>query len=399
MRLPPPLPPTQLSSLLDRVDNEIASARDELQHAQPIAEAAGLSVHSSILDPSYQAKPSVGVSASASSTSTAVFDNGATTTPGATPTGPPALLDLQQEAALVVTARQSFNPLRGTLSAYPLLLSTTGGYSNSDHIVRQIGPNGSIDKLSEYKRAMKRRHRQVIVEQRGTDRWDLPRRIPGGRRRRIKRDVDLPSAPPEPPNSGYVMYVSQMTTKLRNDNPNRHHNQINAVRKISQMWNAMPQKERVHYKQLAKDATREYEDRLIEYRATGSWTPYTSFERLTRNRNGVEVADRGPGNQGPWVRLPCEEKNDLECELDTYEQVIFPPRPKEMEEEHERKVRESKAKRRRKIEEEGFRWDWCGSCAMCCWIQLSSVWVILSSTLGKVSCREIGVRVSVMRKR
>ena len=119
----------------------------------------------------------------------------------------------------------------------------------------------------------------------------------------------------------------------------------------------MPQKERVHYKQLAKDATREYEDRLIEYRATGSWTPYTSFERLTRNRNGVEVADRGPGNQGPWVRLPSEEKNELECELDTYEQVIFPPRPKEMEEEHERKVRESKAKRRRKIEEEGFRWE------------------------------------------
>eukprot|EP00985_Skeletonema_marinoi_P024363 scaffold16875_cov168-Skeletonema_marinoi.AAC.1 len=33
----------QLSSLLDRVDNEIASARGELQHAQPIAEAAGLS--------------------------------------------------------------------------------------------------------------------------------------------------------------------------------------------------------------------------------------------------------------------------------------------------------------------------------------------------------------------
>jgi hypothetical protein len=78
---PQPLPPTQLTSLLDRVDNEIASARDELHHAQPIAEAAGLSVHSSILDPSYQAKPSVGVSASASSTSTAVFDNGATTTP------------------------------------------------------------------------------------------------------------------------------------------------------------------------------------------------------------------------------------------------------------------------------------------------------------------------------
>ena len=122
MMPPPPLTPTQLTSLLERVDNEIASAQDELQHAQPIAEAAGLSVHSSILDPSYQAKPSVGVSASASSSSTALFDNGSTstTTTASTPTGPPALLDLQQEAALVVTARQSFNPLRGTLPTRPL---------------------------------------------------------------------------------------------------------------------------------------------------------------------------------------------------------------------------------------------------------------------------------------
>ena len=106
------------------------------------------------------------------------------------------------------------------------------------------------------------------------------------------------------------------------------------------------------YKHSAKEATTEYEDRLIEYRATGSWTPYSVIERLARNKNGVEITvDRGTGSQGPWVRIPYAEKNDLERELETYEQVIFPPRPKEMEEEHERKMEESKAKRKRKREE------------------------------------------------
>ena len=346
--LPTLLSPTQISSLLERVDKEVESAQEELRHAQPIAEAAGLTVHSSVLDASYQNKPSVGG-----------FSGGGAVDPSssATPSEqqpPPPLLDLQQEAALVVNARQTFNPLRGTLSAYPLVLSTTGGHSNSDHIVRQ-NADGSVDKLSEYKRRYRRRFRQVIVEQRGSDRWDLPRR-PGGRRRRIKRDVDCPTAPPEPPNSGYVIYVSQMTTKLRNDNPNRQHNQINAVRKISSMWNAMPERVRTRYKQLAKDATKEYENRLIEYRATGSWTPYTVIERLTHNKNGVIITDlvrdRGTGNQGPWVRIPYSEKNELERELETYDQVIFPPRPKEMEEEHERKLEESKVKRKRKKEED-----------------------------------------------
>lgn len=368
--LPPPLSSADITSLLERADHEIVSAQEELRHAQPIAEAAGLSVHSSVLDPSYQAKlsASVGVSAAA-----AASLDGSTNTATAT-TSEQQLLDLQQEAALVVTARQSFNPLRGTLSAYPLVLSTTGGYSNNDHIIpykinnnNSSSASSSIDKFSEYKRSLKRRHRQLITEHRGVDRWDLPRRIPGGRRRRIKRDVDRPSAPPDPPNSGYVLFVSQMTTKLRHDNPHRHHNQIHAVRKISALWNSMGDGERGHYKQLARDATREYEDRLIEYRATGSWTPYCCIERLSRGPvkgGGGGVEEEGetnnndgnrPGNQGPWVRIPYEEKNELEKELEGYEQVIFPPRPKEMEEEHERRVRESKARRRRKVEEEGFR--------------------------------------------
>jgi hypothetical protein len=373
---------TQMNSLLERVDNEIESAQNELRYAQPIAEAAGLSVHSSILDPSYQNKSSAVVGIGGGAMDSLSYAATATSEGGG-PAAAGAPLDLQQEAALVVTARQIFNPLRGTLSAYPLVLSTTGGHSNSDHIVNQ-NADGTVDRLSEYKRRYKRRFRQEVVEHRGSDRWDLPRR-PGGRRRRIKRDVDCPTAPPEPPNSGYVIYVSQMTTKLRYNNPKRHHNQINAVRKISSLWHAMTEQDRGHYKQLAKDATREYEDRRIEYRATGIWTPYSVIQRLggqnhqtaTKNydfHDGEEDDDEGndeadeedtaitAGNsQGPWVRIPYSQKNDLEKELETYTQVVFPPRPKEMEEAYMKKMEEKKARRKRKLEEDlrmmGIGWS------------------------------------------
>lgn len=55
-------------------------------------------------------------------------------------------------------------------------------------------------------------------------RWDRPRLI-GSRRRRIMREKDLPDAPPDPPPSGYVVFVSQMTTKIRHDRPSVQHNQ------------------------------------------------------------------------------------------------------------------------------------------------------------------------------
>ena len=121
--------------------------------------------------------------------------------------------------------------------------------------------------------------------------------------------------------------------------------------------------EREHYKGLARDATREYEDRLIEYRATGSWTQYSVIERLDTNKNGVEITGGGggAGSHGPWVRIPYEEKNELEQELETYDQVIFPPRPKDMEEEYEKKMEESKVKRRKRNDEkranDTFRWE------------------------------------------
>lgn len=348
--LPPRLSPQDIDRLLDSADAAIESAQQELDLAEPIAQAAGLTVDSSVLDITYNGSGALAGGASSANNAANNPNEESTATSNA-----PA--DLKQEAALAMQARQNYNPLRGTLSAFPLVLSTTAGYSNTDHIVHK-NADGTIDKLSEYKRRMKRRYRQTQLEERGVDRWDLPR-MPGGRRRRIKRDADAPSAPPEPPSAGYVIYVSQMTTKLRHDNPTRHHDQISAVRRISSMWNAMPKNQRDHYVQLAKDAKVEYQNRLMEYRATGHWATFTTIARLGNNKNG-EISrsslERSTGGNGPWVRIPHEEKNELEKEIDTYDQVIFPPRPAGMEEEHERKMMESKERRRKKIKEDGLKY-------------------------------------------
>mmetsp|Transcript_6940 Transcript_6940/g.15841 ORF Transcript_6940/g.15841 Transcript_6940/m.15841 type:complete len:286 (+) Transcript_6940:78-935(+) len=281
----PRLSAEDVVALLDRVDAETESAREELEHAQPIAQAAGLTVHSSVLDAAYTGANLASSSASASA-------NGDLDTNPAELIAATAPMDLQQEAVLAMQARHKYNPLRGTLSAFPIVLTTTGGHSNTDHIVHQ-NPDGTVDKLSEYKRMMKRRFLLTQLEERGSDRWDLPR-IAGGRRRRIKRHADAPSAPPEPPCTGYVIYISQMTTKLRHDNPSRHHNQISAVRRISSMWNNMTDKGRDHYVRLAKDARKEYEEKMMEYRATGHWHPFTTFNRLDNNKGWTASSSSYP---------------------------------------------------------------------------------------------------------
>lgn len=104
------------------------------------------------------------------------------------------------------------------------VLRTTGGHSNTDHLVTLTG-DARKDRIAELKRAMQRRARAMQPENKGEDRWDKPR-IPGERRRRILREKDKPEAPPEPPPSGYVVFVGQMTTKVRHERPNNHHNQI-----------------------------------------------------------------------------------------------------------------------------------------------------------------------------
>ena len=328
MSLPPKLSPEDITSLIERVDEETAAAEEDLRFAQHIIDGAGLTVAKSAMDGSRFAPDAL--------MNSAPSNNG----------GQPQPL-YKELAAAAVHARQTFNPLRGSLSAYPIVLSTSAGYSNTDHIVHQ-NPDGTTHKLSEFKRRMKQRISRAQTEEKGSDRWDLPR-IPGGRRRRIQRDVDAPSAPPEPPNTGYIIYLSQMTTKLRHDNPNRRHNQASAMQRIAKMWAKLSEEAKEHYNQLASDAQAEYKTRLSEYRATGGWCEFTVIERL-KNKNGVEViTDRKTGNHGPWVRIPYEKKNELERELESFEQVIFPPRPSVMEEEHKRKLEESKERRKKKI--------------------------------------------------
>jgi hypothetical protein len=150
-------------------------------------------------------------------------------------------------------------------------------------------------------------------EIRGVDRWDQPR-IQGSRRRRITRDTDLPSAPPEPPGSGYVLFIGQMTAKLRHDRPHVKHRQTDASVEISQMWKYfLSNSEREYYNDFAKEAREEYKKQLREYRATGDYTKSLRFGKME--------------NVGPWVHILHHEKNALEKELATYPTVVIPPQP------------------------------------------------------------------------
>lgn len=97
--LPPRLSRDDIEQLLARADEASFSAREELERANLAVQSSGLSV----LDGDWYHPHASGES-------------------GAMP-----LMDFQQEAALAVQARRHYNPLRGTLSAFPLVLSTTAG--------------------------------------------------------------------------------------------------------------------------------------------------------------------------------------------------------------------------------------------------------------------------------
>jgi hypothetical protein len=210
-------------------------------------------------------------------------------------------------------------------------LHTTAGHNNTDHIVRRTG-DYETDRIADYKHAIQTRAPRV-PEQRSNDRWDKPRRIPGERRRRLARPT---ASPPEPPPSGYVVFVGQMTTKLRHDRPNEHHVQTRAMQEISSLWKStLTEKERTYYNDLCDEARRLYKDQQLEYRATGQYTASDAVGKL----QGANV----------WVRIPWHEKNALEQELDTYESYVFPVRPPELDQEYERRLTESKRRRKLKL--------------------------------------------------
>ena len=126
------LSPEDIAFLLDRVDEEMEDAKEELEHAQSIIQTAGLTVHSSVLNEfaSSAAGGSGGGDAAASSAAAKGGDSATSTSTSTNNNNnvpPPSVpMDLQQEAALDVQARHKYNPMRGTLSAFPLVLTTTG---------------------------------------------------------------------------------------------------------------------------------------------------------------------------------------------------------------------------------------------------------------------------------
>jgi hypothetical protein len=221
-------------------------------------------------------------------------------------------------------------------SVVPSTTLTTGGHSNTDHFIVRSGIDAATDRLLEYRRQYLVRRRYVEhPEQRGDDKWDQPHRIPGARRRRIVRDKDRPAAPPEPPPSGYVVFLGQMTTKRRHDRRDERHDQTRLVQEISRLWrHALTEEDREYYHQFCLDVRKEYRKQHLEYRATGYYTPSEHFER---NMEGT----------GLWLRKT--NKNRLEMEISTYDTVKFPMRPPSLEEEHHRRELESIQKRKEKL--------------------------------------------------
>lgn len=96
----------------------------------------------------------------------------------------------------------------------------------------------------------------------------------------------------------------------------------------------MTEEDRNYYNDFAMDAKREYEKQVVEYRATGSFTPSKRFGKL----DDVNV----------WIRYPPFQ-NGLEREISQYITCLFPKRPKEMDSDYERREERSKLKRKLKV--------------------------------------------------
>ena len=212
--LPKALSSAEVRKLLIQAEETLNAATNTLGDARIIAQKAGLSVDSSILDSSYQS-PFL---------PTKFVHGVSNVVPGESQTNSSISSLERVEKKKDPKQQDDSNPMRGMLNAFPQVLSTTGGHSNTDHMIQCTG-DPVVDKIAEYKRRLKRRAKAMQPEEKGSDRWDQPR-VAGSRRRRILREKDLPSAPPEPPLSGYVIFIAQMTTKVRHDRPHVHHNQI-----------------------------------------------------------------------------------------------------------------------------------------------------------------------------
>jgi hypothetical protein len=215
---------------------------------------------------------------------------------------------------------------------------STGGHSNIDHCIVTTN-HYSTDRIAEWRRCLLNRCRAALPEHRGDDRWDK-QKAPGERRRRIVRVKDMPSAPPEPPPSAYIVFLGQMTTKLRHDRgPHEPHRQPLIMREVSTLWTtALHESDRQYYEDFCNQIRDEYQLLHLEYRATGYYTPSARFER--------------PDGAGLWVHKKIDEKNELETEIASYETVLFPMRPPELDEAYAKREKEGRERRRLKLKQE-----------------------------------------------
>jgi HMG-box domain len=231
--------------------------------------------------------------------------------------------DLDEARELVTKAGWVLSD--GGLGRASTALTTTGGHSNTDHIIVRSGLDARTDRLLEYRR-------QCLLRRTGDD-----PRLPGTRRRRLPPSP----APPEPPPSGYVVFLGQMTTKLRYARRDQPHEQTRLVPEISRLWKyGVTDAEREYYHQFCREVRQEYRQQHLEYRATGHYTP---SERFERNMEGT----------GLWLRKT--NKNRLEMEIATYDSVKFPMRPPSLEEEHRRRELESIQRRKEKLKRQRER--------------------------------------------
>jgi hypothetical protein len=94
----------------------------------------------------------------------------------------------------------------------------------------------------------------------------------------------------------------------------------------------------------ATDAKKEFDQQVIEYRATGSYQPSKHFIRL--------------GNSSVWIRK--DRPSPLEKEISSYETIQFPKRPPELDKEYEEREMRSILKRKLKLKgllnEDGKTW-------------------------------------------
>lgn len=212
---------------------------------------------------------------------------------------------------------------------------TTGGHNNTDHFIVWTGDEVT-DKIFEMSRRLRLRMAKQLPERKLDDRWDKPKQT-GERRRRIVREKDSPEAPAPPPKSAYAVFLALKSVKIRHDRPNERYHQTKAVQEISRIWrDQISEAEKQYYEDMSDLLQKEFEWQSLEFRATGTFTPSTVFDKLGENTS-------------VWVHKDTREQNALEREVSGYETVDFPVRPPQFDAEYEKRIEESKIRRKEKV--------------------------------------------------